>query len=377
MLGYFFVAVVAAVVTMALVPLSMRLALRWQIIAMPDERRLHPTPTPQLGGAAMCGGLLAALFAARFVPQFRGMYTSTETIGVALGAVLITLIGAVDDRRDMSPPAKLAGMVLAGTALYFLGVTLDFFRFPFLGVIVLSPDLVPLATVLWVIGMANAINLIDGLDGLAAGITAIGALTYFLFADRLFKSGVIQGDNIGPLVAAATVGICVGFLRWNFSPAKVFMGDSGALLLGLLLASSTMVVGGRTGDSGDGRQTFFFLAPLLTPLVILGVPMLDTLLAIGRRTLRGRSFALADRQHLHHRLLELGHGPRRVVVILWSCSALLSGFVLAPLFVDSAWIYVPIIVGVLFTGLVALRPGLGPQHLLTSQDEEPGMSKSG
>ena len=120
-----------------------------------------------------------------------------------------------------------------------------------------------------------------------------------------------------------------------------------------------MVVGGRAGDTGDGRQTFFFLAPLLTPFVILGVPMLDTLLAITRRTMKGSSFAIADRRHLHHRLLELGHGPRRVVVILWSCSALLSGFVLAPLFVDSAWMYVPIGFGVVATAIVALRPRTG------------------
>jgi UDP-GlcNAc:undecaprenyl-phosphate/decaprenyl-phosphate GlcNAc-1-phosphate transferase len=337
-LGYAIVTAVAAVVTLLLVPWSIRIA------------------TPQIGGLAMCCGLVAALLAARLIPQFREMYATREPLGVIVGALIITGIGIIDDRRDMSPPAKLAGIVLAGSAMYFLGVTLDFFRFPFVGVIVLSPDWVPLVTVFWVVGMANAINFIDGLDGLAAGITAIAAATYFLYATRLFDAGLIQGDNIGPLVAAATLGICIGFLRWNFSPAKLFMGDSGALLLGLLVAASTMVVGGRAGDTGDGRQTFFFLAPLLTPFVILGVPILDTLLAITRRTMKGSSFALADRRHLHHRLLELGHGPRRVVVILWSCSALLSGFVLAPLFVDSVWIYLPIGFGVVATAMVALRP---------------------
>ena len=334
-LGYGVVFAVAALVTFGLTPLCRRVAPRWGFMAQPDgERRLHSVAKPALGGLAMCCGLLVGLLVAWRMGQFREMFVSSyEPWGVAAAAVVVVAVGMVDDRFELSPPAKLAGQVLAGSTLYLLGVTMYYFRFPFLDIVVLSRDLVPLVTVVWVVGMCNAINLIDGLDGLAAGLVAIAAAAFFLYGDRLFKSNLLGGDNIGPLIAALTCGVCVGFLPWNFAPAKIFMGDSGALLLGLLMASSTMVVGGRAEpDVSFSGQTYFLYAPLFIPFVILGVPMLDTLLAILRRTVNRTGFATADREHLHYRLIELGHGPRRVVFILWSFTAILSGLVLVPPF---------------------------------------------
>jgi UDP-GlcNAc:undecaprenyl-phosphate/decaprenyl-phosphate GlcNAc-1-phosphate transferase len=191
--------------------------------------------------------------------------------------------------------------------------------------------------------MANAINFIDGLDGLAAGVVGISAIALVVYSDRLFKAGLLGGGNLGPVVAAATLGICLGFLPFNFSPARVFMGDSGALLLGLLLAASTMLIGGRANpDVEFGRQTFFFLAPLLTPFLILLVPMMDTVFAIIRRTIQRTGFANRDLRHLHHRLLEIGHGPRRAVVILWCLSAIASAFALVPLFVTTRLALIPL-----------------------------------
>ena len=202
------------------------------------------------------------------------------------------VVGAIDDLREVSPPAKIAGQVLSGSILSLLGVTMLYFRVPFASYeyVVLSPDLAPLVTVLTVVVMANAINLIDGLDGLACGIVMIAGAALFLYADRLFKAGLLEGSNMGPLVAAITVGICVGFLPHNFNPARIFMGDAGAMFLGLLLATTTITVGGRTADPFSG-QTYFYFAPLAIPLVILGVPIFDTAFSFVRRLVKRQSFA--------------------------------------------------------------------------------------
>ncbi len=345
MIGYSIVAGLAALITALLMPVCRRVALRFGVVAQPDdERRLHKDTTPLLGGVAMCAAVLGALLAASFVPQFDGIFrSSAEPIGIAIGAVLITCVGLIDDIWEISAPAKLAGMVVSGAALYFFGVVMYYVRVPFLGIVSLAPDLVPLLTVVWVIGMANAINLIDGLDALAGGTVAISAAAFFVYGDRLFKAGLLPGDNIGPLIAAITVGICVGFLPFNWSPAKIFMGDAGALLLGLLLASSTMVVGGRADPSTAFQgQTYFFVAPMFIPFVILAVPMFDTAFAIIRRTVSGRGAAIADRQHIHHRLVDLGHGPRRAVIILFSLTVTFSGLALAPTFISSRWPLIPL-----------------------------------
>jgi UDP-GlcNAc:undecaprenyl-phosphate/decaprenyl-phosphate GlcNAc-1-phosphate transferase len=244
-------------------------------------------------------------------------------------------VGALDDVFELSAPAKVAGMVLAGVLLTVHGVTMLAFRLPFVDppTVKLSWDLAPLVTVLWVVLMANVINLIDGLDGLAAGIVAIGSGAFFLYSTKLVDFGMFTNPNIGPLLAVITCGICLGFLPHNFNPARIFMGDCGALLLGLLLAASTTVVGGRAEQAFSG-QTYFFFAPLFIPLVILGVPVLDTVFAVIRRVARRRRFSEADREHLHHRLVRLGHGPRRSVLILWGWTAILSAFVLYPTYND-------------------------------------------
>ena len=177
--------------------------------------------------------------------------------------------------------------------------------------------------------MSTAINYIDGLDGLAAGIVGIAAAALLLYCERLDGAGAIGPENAGPLIAAATLGACLGFLPHNFHPAKIFMGDAGALLLGLLMAAATIAVGGNT-DTPFSGQTFFFFAPLFIPLVILGVPIIDTAFSIVRRARRGGNVTVADKDHLHHRLMRLGHGQRRSVLILWAWTVLLSAIVLYP-----------------------------------------------
>ncbi len=206
--------------------------------------------------------------------------------------------------------------------------------------------------------MANAINLIDGLDGLAAGIVVIAGAALFLYSDRLFKAGLLEGSNIAPLVAIIAVGVCAGFLPHNFHPARIIMGDAGSLFLGLLMAVTTITVGGRTADQFSG-QTYFFFAPLLIPVVILGIPLLDTVFAFFRRVYRRTAFHVADKEHLHHRLLKLGHTSRRTVVILWLWTALLSGTVLLPTYTNRGQALVPL--GMAALGLllyIVFHPGV-------------------
>ena len=328
--SYLLVAGLAALVTVTLVPLVRLLAVSTNLLVEPDSRRLHKRPTPFLGGVAMYAGFVAGFTGAWLSGWFDEIFrSSTGPAGVLVGATVAWLVGLVDDVRDISAPAKTAGLSLAGVLLAVSGVSIIWFRIPFLDVFVLPYDLALLLSVVWVLGMANAVNFIDGLDGLAAGIVGIGAAAFLLYGFRLGQVDLVLAGNIGPLVAALVVGICVGFLPWNVHPAQIFMGDSGSLLLGTLMAASTMAVGGRTPDPFSG-QTFFFYAPLAIPLLILGVPVFDTAFAIVRRATHRQGLATADKGHLHHRLVRLGHGHRRSVAILWAWTALLSAFVLYP-----------------------------------------------
>lgn len=346
MKGYLVILAVAAGVTLATTPIVRAIALRAGLVSMPGDRHVHVRPTPVLGGAAMFLGFLAAMGVASQMTQFDEMFRgSSEPLGIILGAGAMFLVGLVDDVREVSPPAKIAGQVLAGGLLSLFGVSMFYFRVPFLSsdFVVLAPDLAPLITVLWVILMANALNLIDGLDGLAAGITIIAGAALFLYADRLFKAGLLEGSNVAPLIAIIAVGVCAGFLPYNFNPAKIFMGDSGALLLGLLLATTTITIGGRTADQFSG-QTYFFFAPLLIPVLILGVPVVDFVFSVIRRLIHRQSISVADTGHLHHRLMRLGHGPRRSVVILWAWTAILSAVVLWPTYTNRGNALVPLAV---------------------------------
>ncbi|MGH3851709.1 MAG: glycosyltransferase family 4 protein, partial [Pseudonocardiaceae bacterium] len=219
--AYGIVFVVAAAVTFVLTPVAWRVATRVGAVVVPDERRVHLRPTPPLGGLAMLGGLIAALLVASQLPAFGDVFGTSEPLGLVLAAFVILAVGMLDDLRDVSAPAKVAGQVLAGSILALAGVTMFYFRVPFADFFVLSPDFGFLMTVLWVVAMANAVNLIDGLDGLAAGLVAIAAGAFFVYAYRLSGVGLLTQDNMAPMVVAATCGVCLGFLPHNFHPAKV------------------------------------------------------------------------------------------------------------------------------------------------------------
>jgi UDP-GlcNAc:undecaprenyl-phosphate/decaprenyl-phosphate GlcNAc-1-phosphate transferase len=348
--AYGVVALVGAVVTLIANRPARVISLKVGYVAMPGERKVHESVTPYGGGGAMLVGFCVALIAAFLVPSLRAVITSShEMLGVLLAAGVIFVVGVLDDFREMSAPAKVAGQFLAASILYFSGATMYQLKLPFAGFVVLGPSVLPIITAVWVFALSNAVNLIDGLDGLAAGIVAIASGTLCVYGLRLEHLGLLPATNVGPLIAALTCGICIGFLRDNFHPAKLFMGDAGALMLGLLMSASTMVIGGRTPPASG--VTFFFFAPLLIPVFILGVPLADAVWAFARRTVSGQGFHTPDKLHVHHRLMRLGHGHRRTVIILWAWTVLLCGFVLLPLFDTEANVFIPLGVAVLVIAL--------------------------
>jgi UDP-GlcNAc:undecaprenyl-phosphate GlcNAc-1-phosphate transferase len=360
---YGLILAVAAGATAALTVPAKRIAVRVGYIAHPGDRSVHKKPIPYGGGASMFLGFLVAVLLATTLPPFRAARTFTdspEMMGVVLAAGAMFAVGLIDDVRDMSAPAKMAGQVLAASILYFAGVTMYELKIPLAGFYLLTPGIIPLITAVWVIALTNAVNLIDGLDGLAAGVVAIGGGALALYGIRLMGLGLIPADNIGPLVAVIACGICLGFLPFNFNPARIFMGDAGAHFLGLLMAASTMVIGGRVPTAVPvSGVTYFFFAPLFIPLFILGVPLIDMAFAFVRRTASGKGFDSPDKEHIHHRLLNLGHGPRRSVIILWAWTAVLSSFLLFPLFVHQVNAIIPVGAAALGVGLYTFfHPGL-------------------
>ena len=348
MKGYLAVLAAAFLVSFASMPLLRRLSFRVGAVQMPSADRVHTRPTALLGGAGIVAGVLVGMGVAWLTGEFKPVFrTIAPPLGVVLATLTMYVVGQLDDLRDVSPPAKMAGSVLAGSILATSGVAILFFRMPFVGLVALPPDLVPLITVIWVVGMAQAVNFIDGLDGLAAGVMAIAAGAILMFAEHLDNRGsIISDDNIGALVAACVIGACLGFLPWNVHPAKIFMGDAGALTLGLLMAAATIAIGGNT-DAEVRGQTFFFFAPLFLPLVILGVPIIDTAWAIVRRAKGRAGVTIRDTGHLHHRLMTLGHGQRRAVFILWTWTALLSAAVLVPVYTGKLLGVIPLAVAAL------------------------------
>lgn len=306
---------VAAVVTIALTPLARKLAIKLDAIDYPSARRVNMLPIPRMGGVAIFGGILAALAVAGFGVYAFGWvdpfvdYNGIEVNywGVLLGTVLIFLVGAVDDVVDLNPKAKMLGQIVAACVVACSGLLFSSIHNPFgEGYIEFGWVAYPL-TVFYLVAFANVINLIDGLDGLAAGITGISAITILLFA-------VLTGRFDAALFSVILVGVCSGFLKSNFFPASIFMGDSGALLLGFALGVISLFAVARSA----------LFVSLLVPILAAGVPILDTFFAIVRRKREHRPIDEADKGHIHHRLMRAGFSQRATVLIMWAWTALLA-----------------------------------------------------
>jgi len=274
----------------------------------PDARRLNRRPIPRLGGLAIFLGIV--------VPSLAFLNLSDETRGVLLGAAVATVVGAVDDFRGLSPPTKLAGQVAAAAIPISFGVWIDHFTFPFLGAVDLPAWIGMPLSILWIVAVMNMVNFLDGLDGLAAGVCAIAGLTFAILALSL-------GKTDPAILSAIVAGGCLGFLRHNFFPARIFMGDSGALCLGFILASVSI----------QGLLKTASTVVLLLPLLVLAVPIIDTSFVVAKRLKYNQPIYTADRSHLHHRFMNIGYSQRRAAVTMWLWCASLAGAALATRFV--------------------------------------------
>jgi UDP-GlcNAc:undecaprenyl-phosphate GlcNAc-1-phosphate transferase len=360
---------VAAVVTYIATPLVRRLAFRVHAVSEIRDRDVHAIPTPRMGGLGMYLGLLAAMLLASQLPLLHGVFTnSTAGMGLIVGASLLVLLGIADDIWNLDAVTKLVGQVMAGGIMAWLGVSLIWIP---LGssIIVLDPVTSILLTVFIVVLSVNAVNFVDGLDGLAAGIVGIGALAFFIYTYLLSVTQGFDRATFPALVSAALVGMTAGFLPHNFFPARLFMGDTGSMLLGLLLASSTITLTGTVNpDAIEGSSTLAIFLPILLPIAVILVPVLDLLLAVIRRVSKGRSPFSPDKQHLHHRLLQRGHSQRRAVFLMYSFTALVSFTVVALAFVPLVWVLAVAIPLALLLGYGALR-----QSRSTSQPAIPDL----
>ena len=329
---YLFVFVVTAAVTFVTTPVVRRVSLRLGWIDHPSDRKVHPVPTPTAGGLAIYLGVAAGLLLGRYVPSLSGLYETSSELDAALIAATITVVlGVVDDVRGVSALGKLAGQLFVAGLLVLLGLQLLYFYFPGPGVVSPSPDLAVPLTVLWIVALMNAVNLIDGLDGLAAGMVAIAAIAFFAY----FRTPDGATDaSVAALTSAIAAGAAIGFLPWNFYPAKIFMGDSGSLLLGLLMAVATISGVGQNLEGPSGGDLAAIAIPIAVPLLVLAVPLLDVVLAIVRRMRKGIGIGHADKEHIHHRLMDIGHTHRQAVLLMYLWSALISGCALVVAFVD-------------------------------------------
>ena len=351
-MGEFIVVFLVAAITTALAtPLVIRFARHAGAIDKPaDPRKVHKDPVPTLGGLSMLAGFLAAMFVAGLMPGFREVFESTsEPLGLLIGVCLIVIVGVVDDVRGLPPTVKVAGQILATLGPVLFGIQLVYAWIPGLDVVSLAADLGMPLTVLLLLAMVNAVNLIDGLDGLAAGVVGIAAIAFFGFALLSSDEGITQAvPTAAPLTAAILAGMCVGFLVHNFHPAKIFMGDTGAMMLGLLLGSAGISYVGRS--TAPSTTDFAGTFPLLVPVLVLAIPFADTAFAVARRAYKRQPLSTADKGHLHHLLIAFGHSHRRAVLVLYYWSAAFAGGAIAIGTFETAW--------VVAGGLVALVVGV-------------------
>lgn len=323
---YLLTMLVAAAVTYLTTPLARWLALRSGAITAVRDRDVHAIPTPRMGGVAMLLGMAVAMVLASRMPFLEGVFTTSDQAwGILGGATLVALLGAADDIWDLDWFTKLAGQVLAAGFMAWQG-GVQLYALPIAGRTIYSSTLSLVATVLVVVVAINAVNFVDGLDGLAAGVIAIGGAGFFVYTYLLTQVASSEDySNIASLVTAVLVGACLGFLPHNFHPARIFMGDSGAMVIGLTIAGAGIVVTGQIDPLPvTERQAFPAFLPIVLPIAVLVLPLLDMGLAVIRRVGAGRSPFHPDRRHLHHQLLRLGHTHRRAVVIMYLWTALFA-----------------------------------------------------
>ncbi len=351
------VGISAAVITYLATGLVRVVATRTGAVAVPRARDVHAIPTPRLGGVGIFIGVLAAIVVAQQLPALtRGFAYTHDMDAVVVAGFVIVAVGVIDDRWGLDALTKFVGQLTAAGVLVLMGVSWTVVPVPFggIGTVVLDPLQSGLLTVAITVATINAINFVDGLDGLAAGLAFIAALAILLFSIGLLRD---QGGDVSyyppALIAVSLAGACLGFLPHNFQPARIFMGDSGSMLIGLMLATASTSASGRVAIYAYGPADIFtLLSPLILVAAVMFVPMLDMALAVIRRTRAGVGFYTPDKMHLHHRLLELGHSQRRVVLVIYLWVAVLA-FSVAASTVFSVTIVAPALAAGLVIALIA------------------------
>ena len=358
---YVAVAAVSGVVTFGLAWLITRLSMRYRLYPRIRERDVHTRPTPRLGGVAMFLGMTVAMGVAAVLPAFGLVFDEPSRIlGLGAAALIMVLVGVADDLWDLDWTVKLAAQILAAGVLAWQGIQL--YTLPIGGQTIVSPYVSLIITVFTVVLVMNAVNFIDGLDGLVAGVAIIAGGVFFVYAYLLQIRAQTEYFNLASLTTAILIGACAGFWPLNRYPAKLFMGDAGALLVGLMMAASTISITGRidsSGATGDELFTAYFapaFIPLLLPLAVLVIPLLDFSMAVIRRLRAGKSPFTADRKHLHHRLLDMGHTHPNAVRILYAWTFTASVGVLLYMFVPWWVATLAIVAGFAVCAIVTLSP---------------------
>lgn len=354
---YLFVLLVAAAVTYLCTPAARLVARRLGAMTAVRSRDVHDSVTPRLGGVAMLAGVVAAWLIASRIPFLSGLFQeSRQAWAILAAAIVVCLVGALDDKWDLDWVTKLAGQTLAAFLLAWQGV--QFTSLPIFGITLLSPLTLLVLTVLVVLVSMNAVNFVDGLDGLAAGVMAIGGTAFFVYAYILTRNtDTTDYSSLAALVTAVLIGICLGFLPHNLTRARIFMGDSGSMLLGLLLAASTITITGKIDPAQlSGADLFAQFLPILLPIGVMFIPILDFGLAVVRRVGSGRSPFHADAMHLHHRLLALGHTKADAVLVLYAWSVVVCVGLLLPVWVSARYVVVFWAVGVLLALVLTFDP---------------------
>jgi UDP-GlcNAc:undecaprenyl-phosphate GlcNAc-1-phosphate transferase len=335
MRAYLLMMAISATVTFLGTLAVLKLSHRYKIYPQIRARDVHTKPTPRLGGIAMFAGFLVTITVAGALGWFKSVYAEPiHIIAIVLAAFLITLIGFLDDLYDLDWSLKLAGQFLVAGILAWQGVQIV--SLPIAGLTIGSFGISFLATVFLAVLIMNAVNFIDGLDGLVAGVVLIGTTVFFAYSYLLaMETSPTNYFNLASLLSAIVIGMCVGFLPLNWHRAKIFMGDSGAMLLGLLMATSALTVTGQIDPYSVSRGEIIpAFIPLILPLAILVLPLLDFALAVIRRLRAGKSPFAADRDHLHHRLQDFGHSHLGSVFVFYLWTALISLSCLSFFFFD-------------------------------------------
>ncbi|ROQ41292.1 UDP-GlcNAc:undecaprenyl-phosphate GlcNAc-1-phosphate transferase [Frondihabitans sp. PhB188] len=361
---YLLAAAISAIVSFALSVLAWRLGTKYRIAPKIRERDVHVNPTPRLGGIAMFGGIVVALLSAWFVfpliskaDYFRLVFAEPgHILAILAAALIIVAVGVIDDLYDLDWMTKLAAQIIAAGVLAWQGVQL--LSLPIGGLTIGSSYMSLILTVLVVVLVMNAVNFIDGLDGLVAGVTIIANGVFFIYSFILTNANQgVEYFNLAALLTAVLIGAAVGFLPLNWHPARMFMGDAGALLTGLLMATSAVSVTGNLNPGSVDKTTLLpVFIPILLPFAVLIVPLLDFGLAVLRRVSAGKSPFSADRKHLHHRLLDMGHSHFHAVLIFYGWTALVSVGCLLFFFLPVHWVVMFLAAGLVVCAAITLAP---------------------